>query len=553
MTAWLTQTLVATMLLMAIVLMLRAPTARAFGPRAAYALWLLPALRMILPPLPGWATLFGPIGTIPAAEGLLGPAEAAVAAPPPLDPGAIAQTASLPASLPVPETASLFAAIEPMHMLLALWLGIAALYFAWQMLRYHLFLRQALHGAVPLTIECGVEVLVSPGVAGPVAIGILRRRILLPADFLARYTPEERHLALLHEAAHHDRLDILANLAALAVRALHWWNPLAYRAYSAFRADQELACDATVLAEAAPEQRIVYGRALLKSASAHMPAMACALNPKSQLKARIGMIGKPIGRARLLFGAALALTLIGAGMMATASGFALPPAAPVESVAPLPPAPMPQPAPHSEAHPHAAVPHAPKPAAAPILASSAVPAAPLPPAPLPAPKAPPAPAPLADSAEPAPCPEEQQSAREAAVEARRAARDAQREAEHARREAEREAAAAQREAAAAQREALAEARAVQSRVPAMVQASLASTRRGMVEACERQGVTLPAGADWGEVATCGPKLRQTIRASLAGVRASLARNLALTGERRVDALSGLDDAIAGLDDAGHDR
>ncbi|WP_157219741.1 M56 family metallopeptidase [Flavisphingomonas formosensis] len=570
MIAWLVQTLVASMLLMAIVLMLRAPVSRLFGPRIAYALWLLPALRMILPPLPGWTALFVPVAVVRPDRSMIGLADTATAAKLapaiPVDPaGLTAQVTPMPVLDAGPSAA---VAIQISQMLITLWLGVAALYFSWQLLRYRLFLRRALRGAVPLTTECGVEVLVSPELPGPVAIGIVRRRILLPSDFLARYTPEERRLALLHEAAHHDRLDIAANLAALAIRSLHWWNPLAHKAYSAFRADQELACDATVLAGTAPEQRIVYGRALLKSAAARMPAMACALNPKNQLRQRIGMMARPVGRARLLFGAAVALTMIGAGMIATASGFALPPSPPAPPVAPpaLPHRPMVSAMPPApSAAPVARAPHVgAEPATMPAVKTAAVlPTPPAPPAPLPAPailKAPPPPpapaAPLARASQDQPCPEERRAAREAEAEARRDAREGLREARQAQREAAREAAAAQREAAAAQREAaaarreaLAEARTAQARIPAMVQTSLASARRGMLDACARQGVTLSADADWNMLATCGPKLRRTIRASLASVRTSLAANPALPAKQRSDALSGLDDALADLDRA----
>jgi len=547
MTAWLIQTLVATMLLMAIVLMARGPIGRSFGPRIAYALWLLPALRMALPPLPGWTTLFGPIDTIDPAVSLVGLADAVAAVP--AEPAAImAATAPPPLAAPLPPAAT---AADPVALLLALWLGVAALYFGWQMVRYRLFLRAALRGAVRLTTECGVEVLVSPNVTGPVAVGILRRRIFLPADFLARYTPEERRLALLHEAAHHDRLDIAANLAALAVRALHWWNPLAQRAYTAFRADQELACDATVLAGAAADQRIVYGRALLKSASSRTPPLVCALDPKNALRQRIGMIARPIGRVRLMFGAALALVMIGAGMMMTASGLALPPVPaapriPARTVGtPLPPRPIAEPRLVSAVRPTppaaaaiAAPPAPPAPPAAPAApALTLVPAVPAPPAP-PAPAAPQ----VADVPRVEPCPEERRAGEEAAAEARRAAWEARREAEQARREAE-------REARVAQREALAEARAAQARVPAVVRASLASVRRGMADACARQGVSLSSDADWGALATCGPRLRETLRASLSGIRASLARNRTLSDEKRADALSGIDDALTELDDA----
>src|SRR4051794_30463576 len=52
MMSWAIETLIASTLLMLVVLAVRAPVARYLGPHIAYGLWLLPALRMLLPPLP---------------------------------------------------------------------------------------------------------------------------------------------------------------------------------------------------------------------------------------------------------------------------------------------------------------------------------------------------------------------------------------------------------------------------------------------------------------------------------------------------------------------
>ena len=100
---------------------------------------------------------------------------------------------------------------------------------------------------------------------------------------MTRYTPSERRLALLHEGAHHDRRDILANLVALAVLALHWWNPLAHRAYRAFRADQELACEVTVLADVENGDRRAYGSAVLNGCE-HFCARRRAGSPTTGLR-----------------------------------------------------------------------------------------------------------------------------------------------------------------------------------------------------------------------------------------------------------------------------
>lgn len=318
MTEWTLQTLIATTLLTLLVLALRKPAAAAFGPRMAYWLWALPALRFLMPSLPGWRTLYVPVFHIGHQYKLVGLADHSSAVKIVADP-----TISLAPMAPLP---SLPPVVAPYHlpyaeMLIAFWLGGAALWFGWQMLRYFGFLRHAMRSAVLLTRECGVDILVTGQVDGPVAAGVLKRRIFLPADFMQRYSPAERRLALLHEGAHHDRNDILANLVALFVLALHWWNPLAHKAYRLFRADQELACDATVLAGVSAAERHAYGSAVLKSVSARMPGVACALSHKAELKRRLQtMARRPVGSARLWLGGVLALGAIGAGLLVTASG-----------------------------------------------------------------------------------------------------------------------------------------------------------------------------------------------------------------------------------------
>jgi beta-lactamase regulating signal transducer with metallopeptidase domain len=332
MIAWAVQALVATSILMALVLALRRSVARAFGPGAAYALWALPALRMVMPSLPGWRALYVPVWHIApdhSVVGIVDPLQAAhyaavdhLAALAPIAP--LAPLASLSPLAPL--AAVPVEALPVSTLLLVLWLAGALVWFGWQMLRYQGFLRGALRSATLLTTECGVDVLLTDAVDGPVAAGILRKRIFLPADFLARYGSRERRLALLHEGAHHDRRDIVANFVALMVLALHWWNPLAHRAYRRFRADQELACDATVLAGVGREDRHAYGSAVLKSASARMPGVACALSHKDELKRRLQeMARKPLGSPRQWAGIGVAIAATLTGLAFTASGHATTP------------------------------------------------------------------------------------------------------------------------------------------------------------------------------------------------------------------------------------
>lgn len=102
------------------------------------------------------------------------------------------------------------------------------------------------------------------GRAGPAVVGIVAPRLVTPADFVARFTPEERRLVRAHERAHMDRLDPRCNALVLALQCLNWFNPLVHLAAQALRFDQELACDATVMTRL-PTERRRYADTLLRS------------------------------------------------------------------------------------------------------------------------------------------------------------------------------------------------------------------------------------------------------------------------------------------------
>lgn len=105
---------------------------------------------------------------------------------------------------------------------------------------------------------------VRDGVAGPAVVGALWPRIVLPADFAARFEPRERDMILLHERTHIARGDPIANLAFAVAGVLGWCNPMIAVAARLARIDQELACDATVVALRSGI-RADYAKALMKA------------------------------------------------------------------------------------------------------------------------------------------------------------------------------------------------------------------------------------------------------------------------------------------------
>jgi beta-lactamase regulating signal transducer with metallopeptidase domain len=265
MIAWLIETTVAVTLLMAMVLLLRGPVARSFGAGWAYALWAVPALRLVLPPLPQLA----PDLHLPPVISFI-PTAADMAAPLPAEAG--------PG--------------QWVPFMLAMWAGGAVIFLVLQWLGYRAFLARIRDSSRPARppLFGGIGTWISDKVDGPLALGVIERRIVLPGDFSKRYNPVERRLALEHELVHHRRGDIWWNLAATAVLALFWFNPIAWLSFRAFRSDQELACDAAVARTASLEERCDYARALVKSASRPGLIAACALNPAGELKRRLKMM-----------------------------------------------------------------------------------------------------------------------------------------------------------------------------------------------------------------------------------------------------------------------
>ncbi len=292
--AWGATSLLASTALMLLVLAIRAPVRRWAGPRLGYALWALPAVRMILPALP--ADLLARLPLAGAATTrmsvlFVGPATTSTAVSP----------------LPSLDTA-----------ILLVWLAGATGLFALYTARHVAFCRRLRAAGTDFGRAGSIRV-IATDVDGPLAFGVFRRCIAVPRDFARDYDAHERDLALAHERAHHARGDLIAGWAALALLAAHWWNPVAWLAARAFREDQEFAADAHVLAARTPAARADYAAVLAKAAGVGaLPA--CNLNARSTLKGRLIMLTHtPRSPRRLAAGTGLLILLGGAALAGTAA------------------------------------------------------------------------------------------------------------------------------------------------------------------------------------------------------------------------------------------
>jgi len=156
--------------------------------------------------------------------------------------------------------------------------------------------------------------------AGPAVLGFFRPRIVTPDSFQKRFTPREQAAILEHERVHLARQDARVNALTAFLRCLCWFNPLIHLGARWLRIDQELACDAAVVARAIP--RGDYAKALLKSqmAVSALPVGCNWVGSQHPLIERIALLKcKPPGTARRLTGVSLVLlaaTSVGLGAWA---------------------------------------------------------------------------------------------------------------------------------------------------------------------------------------------------------------------------------------------
>lgn len=94
-----------------------------------------------------------------------------------------------------------------------------------------------------LNIRHRVRLLESPRFAGPVAFGIFKPMIGLPADFGAKFNLAQRETMLAHELAHLAARDPAWYLLADLLAAALWWHPLVWWSRARLHAESELAAD----------------------------------------------------------------------------------------------------------------------------------------------------------------------------------------------------------------------------------------------------------------------------------------------------------------------
>ena len=146
----------------------------------------------------------------------------------------------------------------------------------------------------------------------PAVFGYFRPKLLLGKDAAEMPLEEQRHI-ILHECCHVKRRDILSGYLLSIVRAVYWFDPLVYLFEHKARQEMEMAADAKAMGYMKNDERIGYGMTIINTAAKFSTLASAAVGmsgEKRGIKSRIKSVAafkKPAVICRVLCSAAVVL------------------------------------------------------------------------------------------------------------------------------------------------------------------------------------------------------------------------------------------------------
>ncbi len=145
-----------------------------------------------------------------------------------------------------------------------------------------------------LKIKTRVELSCNPLIASPMLIGFFRPRIILPVGELE---DKELYYIFVHELIHYKQRDMFYKWLIQIVVCVHWFNPFVYLLEKEVNKSCELSCDEKVISILNEKAKREYGDTLisfLKSNNLYKSSLASVTLTEGaeQLKERLGAIMK---------------------------------------------------------------------------------------------------------------------------------------------------------------------------------------------------------------------------------------------------------------------
>ena len=310
--------LLSSTVLVSVVLILRRLLRRHLYPTVIYALWLLAAIRLLVPVQIGVSDISldraaSSLPLVRQADTLL-PSDTGNAPSP-----AAANIAPVQDTTPTEgdTAAKATVTIAWPRAIAAVWIGGSALTLAWFLAVNGRCYGRLRRSRRPLDAGGELPVYVSAAIETPCLFG---RGIYVTPE-VAADAAALRHV-LAHEATHYRHGDPLWALVRGACLVVHWWNPLVWLAAIRSREDGELACDASAVKRLGEGERTAYGRTLIALSCAQtrpvspLTAATTMSGGRRTLKERVCLLAKqPHTRA------AAAFVLAAAVILAAVAGF----------------------------------------------------------------------------------------------------------------------------------------------------------------------------------------------------------------------------------------
>lgn len=143
--------------------------------------------------------------------------------------------------------------------------------------------------ALRLHLEKNITIYESGQVSGPVTMGLFKPFVVLPVQ---ERTVGDTALVLHHELLHIKRKDLWYKWLWQLILCIHWFNPVFYKISKIISEDCELSCDEQILMHLSENGKKVYGNILLDTAQKNLDFgetefLTTLLEEKKALKERL--------------------------------------------------------------------------------------------------------------------------------------------------------------------------------------------------------------------------------------------------------------------------
>ena len=324
-----TEILVTSSVLIVVIALLRLVLRGKISQRVQYALWLLVAIRLLVPV----SFVTSPVSVMNAVEPVT--ETIYISRTEQQFPAGTGQIQNVTGGNATPQTGTVNAPSQPQTgdttqiqptepgvdlgtVLRWVWLAGAVVVGCWFLLSNLVFRRRLVRSARPLAgVDCPLPVYVSAGAPSPCLSGLVRPGIYLTPDCPTE-GPGLKHI-LAHELTHRRQGDQFWALIRCLCLAIYWFNPLVWLAAALSRRDCELSCDEGAIRLLGEGERTAYGRTLLSlvttgSNPTELLRTATTMSSGARgLRERIALIARKPKRAAGVLAAALVIVAVAVG------------------------------------------------------------------------------------------------------------------------------------------------------------------------------------------------------------------------------------------------